>query len=60
MFPAHEPFVVNTVPISHDMCGSLTIFAKFDGQPVDGDPLLYNAATRVFSANTVDSALIGD
>ena len=42
-FDAHTPFTVVSTPAgSHELCGDLSIVAKFDGVNVDGDPLSYD------------------
>ena len=46
--------------IDHSLCGELSVEGFFDGLPVDGDPLMYDAATSTFSARTTDGGLIGD
>ena len=40
----HDPFNVNTVPISHTLCGDLTYEATFMDNPIDtvSDPMKYN------------------
>ena len=48
------------MPIDHSLCGELSVEGFFDGLPVDGDPLMYDAATSTFSAETTDGGLIGD
>ena len=59
-FPVHAPFTVNTVPITHDYCGSLTFVPKFNDQGlVSGGPLTYSEAERQFTADSDDITLIG-
>ena len=42
-FDAHTLFTVVSTPAgSHELCGDLSIVAKFDGVNVDGDPLSYD------------------
>lgn len=48
LFEPHDPFEIITVPNMHNLCGDLSFIAKFDGQPVDGDPLDYDVANRQF------------
>ena len=56
----HGEFTVDTEPIFHTLCGSLTFVAKFNGDIIDGDsdPLSYNEATREFTADSDDVTLI--
>ena len=49
-----------TVPITHTLCGAITYAGEFNGKPVDGDPLAYDATTRIFTADSDDQNLIGN
>ena len=54
--PPHAEFLVNTVPITHTLCGSLTYSATYDGNPINNPtdkPLGYNPSTREFTAESV-------
>ena len=56
---AHAEFTIVTQPNDHRLCGLLTYEAFFDDSAVDGDPLTYDAVTRVFSVESNDGDLIG-
>jgi hypothetical protein len=47
----HSPFVFETLPKSHGLCGSLSYSATFDGQPVDetSAPMRYDSELRTFT-----------
>ena len=52
-----------TVPVTHNLCGGITVVAKYDGQPIglpdNNDPMQYNAANNQFSALSSNQALQG-
>ena len=55
--PPHAEFLVNTVPITHTLCGALTYSATYDSNPINSptdQPLGYNPATREFTAESID------
>jgi hypothetical protein len=62
--PAHPAFVVDTVPvIGHSLCGALTqtpLYGTTDSplDAVNGPLTTYDPATNVFTAESVDPALI--
>ena len=57
-FAAHGAFTVTTTPRTHALCGDVALSATLDGAPVDGDPLSYDPASRVFTASSDDVSLV--
>ena len=60
--PPHSEFSVDTVPITHSLCGDLTYSATYDGNPISSptdQPLGYNPTSREFIAETTDDSLHG-
>ena len=58
--PPHAEYLVNTVPITHTLCGALTYSATYDSNPINSptdQPLGYNPATREFTAESTDLTL---
>ena len=55
---AHAPFIIETIPISHDFCGDLTLTPKFNGEEIGSDdsPLSYEETSdgTGFTVYTVD------
>ena len=44
----HDPFILDTVPISHTLCGDFTFEATFMDSSINiiSDPMKYDTATR--------------
>ena len=57
--PEGEFTFVTTPHVGHTLCGDLNYVAKYDNVVMDGDPLVYNEATREFTAFSEDDTLIG-
>ena len=57
----HDPFVLNTVPIAHTLCGGFTYEATFMNNSIDLTtmPMTYDTATRTYSIYSEDFSLIG-
>jgi len=57
----HAAFQLVTTPISHSLCGGITVTAKYDNNVITtGEPVLsYDASTRTFTADSDDATLIG-
>ena len=65
----HDPFVINTVPITHTLCGVLTYTSTFMGVAIDPalNPLLdgaidhvgYDSATRTHTVYSELESLYG-
>ena len=57
----HDPFILDTVPIVHTLCGDLTYVATFMNNPIDtlSLPMIYDAATQQYSIYTEDVNLVG-
>ena len=47
-----------TEPQTHSLCGEIKYSGKFDGAPVDGDPLSYDATNQEFTADSDDVSLV--
>lgn len=61
-YPAHAPFTVDTKPINHNLCGALNVTPNYEGgalDPVNGPLTNYDPITRVFTADSIDEALVG-
>ena len=59
-FAPHAEYIVNTVPITHTLCGTLDYTSTYDGSPINSptdQPLGYNPASREFIANSEDPGL---
>ena len=59
-FAAHDSFTIVTVPITHTLCGDIAYKGQYRDSDVDGDPLAYDASTRIFTADSEDRDLIGN
>jgi len=57
-YAAHEGFTVVTVPNEHELCGAIRLTPSLGGQPLDGDPLSYDPATREVTASSDDADLV--
>ena len=62
LFDEHVEFVINTVPISHNLCGNIAYEGLYNSLalPANGDPLAYAAANRQFTADSDNVDLIGN
>ena len=61
-YSAHDTFSINFANSSADptICGEIAYEGQFESVAVDGDPLSYTAATRVFEAESRDMDLLND
>ena len=65
----HDPFIINTVPISHNLCGQLTYESTFMTIPIDNsisvlseplsNPISYDKTMRQHTLYSEDFTLIG-
>ena len=57
----HDPFTLNTTPITHSLCGDFTYEATFMGSAITAasTPVKYDTLTRTFTIYSEDFALIG-
>lgn len=57
----HSDFVVQTTPVSHSLCGALTVNALYEGGPIDEDdmPLAYTSGSNEFVIDSDDVTLVG-
>ena len=56
----HLDFQIETSPVlNHDLCGEVTLVAKYDGSPTSLSPAVdYDSATKEFTVNTSDRTLV--
>lgn len=58
----HAAFTVATTPITHTLCGDVTLTVQFDGVNIGAgeDVVSYDEATRTFTVDSDDADLIGE
>ena len=58
----HQPYYINTAPIEHELCGTLSYHAQFDGSEVNEKtslPMTYYEGELTFEVYSEDFALAG-
>lgn len=53
-YDPHPDFFIATQPTVHSLCGGLTYKGLYENEEVDGNPMSYNPATKVFAAESTD------
>ena len=46
LLTVHDPFVIVTSPITHTLCGEITVDVTYDGAALTGDPVTYDSVNR--------------
>lgn len=57
----HDAFTLDTVPITHSLCGDFTYLATFDSNYIDtlSSPMVYDTTSRTYSIYSEEFGLIG-